>query len=94
MFSKPGLKPAQRTAGADADDDGVDIALQLLIKLRRSGGGMGQRIGVVIKLVDIKGARRFIGKAAGIILIIGRMAFIDVGTGEQHILSGTTRISR
>jgi hypothetical protein len=84
VFSKPGLKPAQRAAGADADDDGVDVALQLLIKLRRSGGGMGQRIGVVIKLVDIKGARRFIGKAAGIILIIGRMAFIDVGTGEQH----------
>ena len=84
VFSKPGLKPAQRAAGADADDDGVDIALQLLIKLRRGGGGMGQRIGVVIKLVDIKGARRFIGKAAGIILIIGRVAFIDVGTGEQH----------
>ncbi len=33
---------------------------------------MGQRIGVVIKLVDIKGARRFIGKAAGIILEPGQ----------------------
>jgi hypothetical protein len=54
VLSKPGLKPAQRAAGADADDDGVDIALQLLIKLRRGGGGMRQRIGVVIKLVDIK----------------------------------------
>ena len=84
VLSKPGLKPTQRAAGADADDDGVDVALQLLIKLRRSGGGMGQRIGVVIKLVDIKGARRFIGKAAGIILVVGRVAFIDVGAGEQH----------
>lgn len=45
---------------------------------------MGQRISVVVKLVDIKGARRFIGKAAGIILVVGRVAFIDVGAGEQH----------
>jgi hypothetical protein len=30
VFSKPGLQPAQRSAGADADDDGVDIAVQLL----------------------------------------------------------------
>jgi hypothetical protein len=72
VFCKPGLKPAQRAAGADADDDGVDVALQLLIKFRRGGGRMRQRISVVVKLVDIKGARRFIGKAAGIILVIGR----------------------
>ncbi|VGH18377.1 Uncharacterised protein [Klebsiella quasipneumoniae] len=84
MFCKPGLKPAQRAAGANADDDGVYVALQLLEKFRRGGGSVRQRISVVVKLVDVKSPRRFIGKAAGIILVVGRVAFIDVGAGEQH----------
>lgn len=45
---------------------------------------MGQWIGVVIKLVDIKGVWCFIGKVVGIILVVGWVVFIDVGVGEQY----------
>ena len=50
---------------------------------------MCQRVSVVIELVDIKRARQFIGQALGVILVIGRMPLIDVGTGQYHL--GTQR---
>jgi hypothetical protein len=107
VFGKPRLQAAQRAAGADADHDGVDIAVKLFIQFRCRGGAVRQRVGFVIELVDVKRAGQFVRQALGVILIIGRMALVDVGTVSttwapsarrwkifsRLILSGTTRIS-
>ncbi len=48
---------------------------------------MRQRVSLVIKLVDIKGAWRFVGKAPGVVLIVGGMAFVNVRAGKLHLRS-------
>ncbi|VTN11722.1 Uncharacterised protein [Raoultella terrigena] len=84
MFGKPRLQPAEGSAGADANDDSVDIAVELGEDFWRGGADMRQRIGLVIKLIDIERPRRLLRQATGVILIVGRVAFIHVGAGEQH----------
>ena len=48
---------------------------------------MRQRVSFVIKLVDIKGARRFVGKTPGVVLIVGGMAFVNVRAGKLDLRS-------
>ncbi|VEC82738.1 Uncharacterised protein [Raoultella ornithinolytica] len=74
MSGKPGLQAAEGSPGADADDDGVDIAVQLIVYFGRGSGGVRQRVGFVIELVNIERARGFLRQAARIILIIGGVA--------------------
>ncbi|CCK17615.1 hypothetical protein BN136_3625 [Cronobacter universalis NCTC 9529] len=85
MLAKPGLKPAERAAGANAHHDSVNAPFRLRKKLRRGGGLMRQRVGRVIKLINVKRAGRFIGEALRVILVIGRVAFVNVRAGKPHI---------
>ncbi|MNL56893.1 hypothetical protein D3C87_1804150 [compost metagenome] len=78
MLRKPRLQPAKRAAGTDADDNRVDFAVQLFKQLRCGGGAVRQRIGLVIKLINIETARNFLRQTLRIILVIGRMALVDV----------------
>jgi hypothetical protein len=48
------LQTAQRTARPYANDDGINLPVELLIQLRRGGRGVSQRIGGVIELVNVK----------------------------------------
>ena len=84
MSGKPGLQAAEGSPGADADDDGIDIAVQLIVYFGRGSGGVRQRVGFVIELVNIERARGFLRQAARIILIIGGVALIHIRAGEEH----------
>ena len=84
VSGKPGLQAAEGAAGADADDDGVDIPVELIVYFGRGSGGVRQRVGFVIELVNIESARCFLRQAARIILIIGRVALIHIRAGEEH----------
>ena len=50
---------------------------------------MRQRVGFVVELVDVKRAGQFVRQTLGVILVIGRMALVDVGAGQHHL--GTQR---
>ncbi|VFS43667.1 Uncharacterised protein [Enterobacter cancerogenus] len=78
VFGKPCLQATQRSAGANANDNGIDVAVKLLKQLRCGRGAVRQRVGRIIKLVDIKRTGQFVRQTLGVILIVGRVAFIHV----------------
>ena len=86
----------ERAAGADADHDGVDVAVHLAQDFRAGRRLMRLRIGRVGELVDEEGARRAPRDRFGEVLIIIGMPLAHVrardddlgahGLGVQHLL--------
>ncbi|MNS40771.1 hypothetical protein D3C72_731010 [compost metagenome] len=85
MLRKPRLQPAERTAGSYANHNRVDPAVQLFKQLGRSRGAVRQRVGLVIELVNIEAARDLLRQPLRVVLIVGRVAFVDVGARQHHL---------
>ena len=86
----------QRAAGADADHDGVDVAVHLAQDFRAGRRLVRPRIGRIGELVDEDRAGRAARDRLGHVLIVVGMALADVrargddlgahGLGVQHLL--------
>ena len=89
--------PGQRAAGADADHDGIDLAVHLAQDFRAGRRLVRQRIGRIGELVDEERAGRAPRDRLGEILIVVGMALAHVrardddlgahGPGMQHLLA-------
>ena len=87
----------ERAAGADADDNGIDLAIHLAQDLRPGGCLVGARVGRIGELVDEERAGGALRDRLGEVLIIVGVALADVGTrdddfgahrlGVQHLLA-------
>ncbi len=92
VFGKPCLQATQRAAGANAYYHGINPACQLVEQLRCGGGGVRQRVGRVRELINIVSTRRLLCQAAGVVLIVLRVALCHVGAGQAHINTQRTQV--
>ena len=84
-FAKIAPEAGQRAARADADDDRVDVAVELLPDFRAGRGLMRQRVGRIGELVDVEGAGHVGGDLFGHVLVIFGMALADVRARQADL---------
>ena len=77
----------ERSGRSNPTYNRINFAFELTENLRTGGGFMGQRIGGISKLIDVKGIRYLSGYPFGHILVIFGMPFIYIRAGYNNFCS-------
>ena len=78
------MRPADRAARADADDDGVEAPVHLLEDFGAGRRAVGFRVVGIAELVDVVVAA-LAREARAEVLVVLRMALLDVGAREHDL---------